>query len=322
MARLAGVSQSAVSRTFTPGASVSPVMREKVVAAAAALGYQPNLIPRIMATGRSEIIAVAAGGFYNPYFTDILEVLVQMLRDAGKQMMLVHTESDLALDGVVSELARYRVDAVVTPLSIRSRSVADALNALRIPIVTLNAGVTGGLIRAVISDSETASARAAQLLCRAGGTRFGYIGGPESPQQNLREQGFARQLSIRGVHEYARAIGNFDYDGGYRAALQLFEQGRPDAIYCMNDLAALGAMDAIRSRLGLRIPEDVLIMGYDNIAMSQWPTYDLSTFDQDKPAIVRAVLAQLGETAPQLAPIRIPASLIERRTTSRSTEVA
>lgn len=317
VARHAGVSQSAVSRTFTPGASVSAKMRERVLAAAAHLGYQPNLIPRIMATGRSEIVAVVAGGFYNPYFNDILEHLVRSLRDAGKQVMLVHAESDLALDDIVGELSRYRIDAVITPLSIRTQAVADTLATFRIPIVTLNAGITGGLVRAVISDSEAASAQAATLLSQRGGTRFGYIGGPESPQQDRRERGFAMGLKAIDQQGYARAIGDFNYGGGHEAALSLFGSGRPDAIYCMNDLAALGAIDAIRRVLGLRVPEDVLVLGYDNIAMAGWTSYDLSTFDQNKEAIVAGVGRLLEAEIPAEPIVKITATLIERSSTIR-----
>lgn len=318
VAKAAGVSQSAVSRTYTPGASVSTKTRNKVLAAAAVLGYQPNLIPRIMATGRSEIVAVVAGGFYNPFFNDLLETLARHLRDAGKQVMLVHAESDLALDGAVSELARYRVDAVVTPLSIRTQGGADTLSAFRIPIVTLNAGLTGGLIRAVVSDSTKASAQAARVLHDAGGTSFAYVGGPSSPQQDLREKGFLAGLKALGVRDYARAVGDFDYGGGFEAAAVLFSRGKPDAIYCMNDLAALGVMDGLRTTLGLRVPEDVQVIGYDNIAMAAWPTYDLTTFDQNKAELVAGVMRTLHDPDSGRPVTRVPPSFIPRRSTRRS----
>lgn len=317
VARLAGVSQSAVSRTFTPGASVSAETRAKVMAAAEALAYQPNLIPRIMATGRSEIVAVVAGGFYNPYFTDTLEVIVRVLRDAGKQVMLVHAESDLALDGVVGELKRYRVDAVVTPLSIRTQSVADLLSTFRIPIVTLNAGITGGLIRAVISDSEAASSDAARFLHEQGGTRFGYVGGPESPQQDRRERGFAAGLKALGHPAYVRAIGDFDYGGGYRAVVDTFRDDCPDAIYCMNDLAAFGVIDALRKELGLRVPEDVLVMGYDDIAMASWSAYDLTTFNQNTDLLIEGVMKMMEPAELRTTITCVPATLMARGSTRR-----
>ena len=320
VARLACVSQSAVSRSFTPGASVSAKTRAKVMTAAAALSYKPNLIPRIMATGRSAIVAVVAGGFYNPFFASTLETFVRALRNAGKQVMLVHAESDRTLDDVVSELARYRVDAVVTALSIGSQAVADTLAMFNIPIVTLNAGITGGLIRAVISDNEGGSAAAAALLVRRGGRCFGYVGGPDSPQQAQRERGFAEGLAALGHHSYVRAIGDFDYGGGYRAVCEMFARSRPpssvpDSLFCMNDLAACGVIDALRHEFGLRVPEDVMVVGYDDIAMAGWAAYDLTTFNQDIGALVAGVMRMLGETPPAETILRVPPTLVERGST-------
>src|SRR5688572_22043800 len=113
VARLAGVSQSAVSRTFTPGASVSPETKAKVMAAAEALNYRPNIIPRIMLKNRSNIVAVVVGSLSNPYHSKALQAFSGRLQQQGKQVMLVQTNFDRALDEVVGELASYRVDAVL-----------------------------------------------------------------------------------------------------------------------------------------------------------------------------------------------------------------
>ncbi|PXA82675.1 LacI family transcriptional regulator, partial [Caulobacter sp. D5] len=196
VARAAGVSQSAVSRAFTPGAKIAEATRAKVMAAAEALGYRPNLLPKILQTNRSGIVAVVVGGFYNPYFAMTLEAFSKALTAAGRQMLLVRVDSDRILDGVVDQLAGYRVDAVVSALALTSQEAADQLAKLRIPIVTLNSDLAGDWIRSVSSDNFAAGEAAARLLHERGGRRFGFVAGPaDSPAQVAREAGFAHGLA-------------------------------------------------------------------------------------------------------------------------------
>ena len=219
VARAAGVSQSAVSRAFTPGARIAEATRAKVMAAADALGYRPNLLPKILQTNRSGIVAVVVGGFYNPYFAMTLEAFSKALTARGLQMLLVRVESDRKLDSVVSQLAGYRVDAVVSALALTSQEAADQLSKLRIPIVTLNSDLSGDWIRSVSSDNFAAGEAAARLLSERGGTRFGFVAGPgDSPAQVAREAGFARGLEKQGLPPALRAGGGYDYASGAGAA--------------------------------------------------------------------------------------------------------
>ncbi|PTQ08244.1 LacI family transcriptional regulator [Sphingomonas oleivorans] len=321
VARVAGVSQSAVSRTFTPGASVSAETRAKVKAAADALGYRPNLIPRIMLTDRSGIVAVVVGGFYNPFHAMTLEAFARALRAAGKQVMLVQVESDRALDEVVGELSAYRVDAVVSALSIHAQDVADALSAFRIPIVTLNSAITTEWIRTVSSDNEGAGEAAAALLYERGGRRFGYIAGPQdSIAQTRREAGFRRGLARLGVGQCASSCGNYDHGGGYAAIREMFAgDAPPDALFCVNDLTALGAIDALRIEFGLQCPTDVLVVGYDNIAAAAWPAYQLTTFDQNvEEMVARAIDMIDADLAGTASCDIVQPMLVERSTTQRA----
>jgi DNA-binding LacI/PurR family transcriptional regulator len=317
VARKAGVSQSAVSRTFTPGASVAPETRAKVHAAASELGYRPNVIPRIMLTNRSGIVAVIVGGFYNPFYAATLEAFTRALHAAGKQIMLVQVESDRALDEVLGKLSGYRVDAVLSALSVLSPEVARALSAFRIPIVTLNSEISGKWIRTVSSDNEGAGFAAARVLHARGGKRFAYIGGPEdSPAQTQRGEGFRHALEELGVGDCAFARGNYAHDGGYAAARELFSgRKRPDALFCANDLTALGAIDALRDVFGLDVPNDVQVIGYDNIPAASWPPYCLSSFDQDVEAMVSRAVALMNIEGSEPAAQIVAAKFIERDST-------
>lgn len=322
VARLAGVSQSAVSRAFTPGASVSAETRRKVLDAAQALGFRPSIIPQIMRNDRSGLVAVIVGGLHNAFYGAVLERFATRLRDAGKQVLLVPVDSDYALDTVAAQLSSYRVDAIVSGLAVLSQEVADALSAFRIPIVSFNAGVTSGWVASVESDNRASGAAAAALLHRRGGTRFAFLAGPEeSPASRDRLAGFRDGLAGLGVAAPRVAVGDYTYDGGHASALRLFAQAPVDALFCANDLVAFGAMDAIRRDLGLRVPDDVLVVGYDDIPSAAWGAYDLTSFDQDPEGLVVEALdlvREMTEEPPTRGLVRVvPARFVERGSTRR-----
>ena len=127
VARLAGVSQSAVSRTYREGTSVSEETRRKVLEAATALDYRPSMIPRIMLTHRSYLVAVVVGGLYNPFYATVLEIFSARLQEAGYQVLLIHTDSGHTLDDVIPRLSSYRVDAIVSALAVMSPAAAQDL---------------------------------------------------------------------------------------------------------------------------------------------------------------------------------------------------
>jgi len=318
VARAAGVSQSAVSRAFTPGARIAQATRAKVMAAAEALGYRPNLLPKILQTNRSGIVAVVVGGFYNPYFAMTLEAFSKALTARGLQMLLVRSESDRRLDSVVGQLAGYRVDAVVSALALTSQEAADQLSKLRIPIVTLNSDLSGDWIRSVSSDNFAAGEAAARLLSERGGTRFGFVAGPgDSPAQVAREAGFAHGLETLGLPPALRAGGGYDYASGAQAARELFAgANRPDALFCANDLAAFGVIDVLREDFGLTAPGDVLVVGFDNLDMAAWAPYRLTSFDQDIEAHVATAMELLDlEAGAECVARVVPSRLVERSST-------
>ncbi|KAB7784014.1 LacI family DNA-binding transcriptional regulator [Methylorubrum populi] len=287
VARMAGVSQSAVSRTFTLGGIVSPATREKVLAAARTLGYRPNLLSRSLTTGRSGIVAVAVGGLSNPFHAMVLESFAGGLQRAGRQVMLVQVEDEWALGSAVEPLSGYQVDAVLSSLPVDTQDVAEALARFGVPIVTLNSSVTNSWVRTVGTDDAWAGAEMARLLHARGARSFGYIAGrPGTLAQERREAGFRDGLRALGIDGYARAQGNHQHRGGYDAVRTLYASGKgPEALFCLNDLTAMGAIDALRQEFGLRCPADVLVAGYDDIAASAWPPYELTTVDVGLDAI-------------------------------------
>jgi DNA-binding LacI/PurR family transcriptional regulator len=322
VARLAGVSQSAVSRAFNEGKSISTETRRKVFEAASILGYSPNLIPRMLQTHRSQLVAVVISGLDNPFYAEVVEEFAKRLQSIGRQVLLVRADSAHALDGVLPLLAGYRVDAIVSALPVLSIDAAKEFEKIRIPVVSFNTPVKNRWVASVCCDGAGSAAAIADLFVERGARSFGYIAGsPRSHASSERLRGFCRRLRQHGFRGIAQAVGHYEYRGGFEAALALrARHGFPDALFCANDLMAIGAIDALRQRLGLRVPGDVMVAGFDDIPAASWAAYDLTTIVQDGPAMVAEAIAILDAVMATAGPIggrrRVVAGrLIERSTT-------
>jgi len=321
VARLAGVSQSAVSRTFSGGANVSASTRQKVLDAAARLDYRPSLIPRIMLTHKSNLVAIVVGGFYNPFYSAVLEQFTIKFQAAGHQVLLVHVASDHALDDVIPKLASYRVDAIVSALAILSVGAAKTLAKLKIPVISFNTDVKNEWVTSVSCDNVEAGRIMADLFVDRGARSFGFISGPLASHASAeRLRGFQDRLRDLGAGPVDIGRGDYRYEGGFAAALELFGGGRrPQALFCANDLLAIGAIDGLRNSLGLRVPEDVMVAGFDDIPSASWASVGLTTFRQDAGAMVEEtvsiVLSSETGKPPSTKPVIVSARLIERRTT-------
>lgn len=319
VARLAGVSQSAVSRSFKPGGSVSAEMRRKIAAAAEALDYKPSLIPRIMLTERSGLVAVIIGRLDNPFYATILEKFTSGLEALGYQPVVVAADSGYKLDDAIQRLASYRVDAILSPLAILSAEAHRSLARLMIPVVSLNTRIGSNCESTISCDNHAAGRAIVDVFAEAGCRRLGFVCGPaDSPAADERRAGFlerAKELRLRAPRI---ASGDFRYEGGLTAARELLRGTvTPDAIFCANDLLALGVIDAAREEFGLRVPEALKVAGFDDIPAASWKAYELTTFVQDAETITTHALAVLGRAMASPAPhserIVLPVRLLKRR---------
>ncbi|WP_010515387.1 LacI family DNA-binding transcriptional regulator [Komagataeibacter oboediens] len=325
VARLAGVSQSAVSRAFSPDASISPRTKQKVLAAAASLGYRPNRIPAIMLSGRSYMVGVVIGGLENPFYATALERLATALRERGLQVLLMYVDDALTLDSALDQLLSYRIDAVVTSLAIGSKTVARALSQLQIPVVCFNSSLVGPWISTVNSNNHGAGGAAARLMVERCVARPVWLAGPgKNAASRARGEGFCQGLREAGMcmTGLTRLRGDDTYDSGYDAITRLWKRGiRPNGIFSSNDMMACGAIDALRERMGLICPRDVIILGYDNIPQAGWRSYDLTSFDQHTDRMVTGAMelldeALLAKDSPLSRTHVVDAQLIERGSTT------
>lgn len=307
VARHAGVSQSAVSRCFTPGASVSPRTRDRIMKAVDALGYQPNMIARSLITKRSNLIAVIVANLgFNPEFTATLS---RLFAARGLNLLFFTLDRESEADHVVDQLWQYRVDGVVSAAHLSERHI-ERLAKRRVPIVFLNRVYDAVAVNSVCCDQAEGERWLVDRLWAAGHRRFAIVAGPDaSIVSRQRVLGARDRLTMLGGEAPEVATGDFTYDGGRAAMRALAEAGcaLPDAVICANDMMAIGCIDEARHGLGRRVPEDVSVVGFDGSAPGRWASYDLATVRQPTHVMIEAAIDML------VARIDDPAMLTEKR---------
>ncbi|NNL72715.1 MAG: LacI family DNA-binding transcriptional regulator, partial [Silicimonas sp.] len=224
VARLAGVSQSAVSRTYTPGASVSARTREKVERAAAKLGYRPNPIARAMITGKSRIIGLVVAYLDNQFYPVALERLSRALQEKGYHILIFLAEnSEDSVPQVVTELLDYRVDAIVTASVAMSNHLTSQCDAAGIPVVMFNRGQDDVRLSAVTSDNVAGGRDVANFLVAGGHRRIAHIAGWQGSSTGRdRARGFTEALAARGIEPDTVVDGMYDTNEAKRHTREIF----------------------------------------------------------------------------------------------------
>lgn len=290
VARLAGVSQSAVSRVFTDGASASAKTSAKVREAAEILGYRPNRLARSLLTGKSYMVGLVVAYLDNYFYPEVLEKLSKALQQQGYHVLIFMAEQTAKnIDGVVEEIMEYQVDAIVTASVALSSELADKCYLAGIPIVQFNRVQEHSTFSSVTTDNFRGGEEVAHHLIEQGCKSFGYIAGWEGAStQRDREAGFCSALASSGFGLSFRAVGNFRDEQAYAAAQKLVaEAQQPEALFIANDAMALVVMDVLRHEAGLRVPDDIAIAGYDDTPPAGWPSYDLTSFSQPADDMVK-----------------------------------
>ena len=320
LARALGVSQSTISRAYSKRASISPSMRARVLEAAEALRYQPNVIARSLTTRRSNIVGIVMATMTNPFYPEMLEQLATSLQQIGLQTLLFHVPPGQEVDAELPLLMQYQVEAVVIASANISSAMARDWTATGRPAVLINRTVPDAHVTTISCDNEAGAREIADYLLARGRRRLAYVSGKPDTSTNVeRERGFRERLREHGMALHAEVAGQeYSYASGYAAALQL-ALGRPDAVFFANDIMAVGGMDAFRHECGLRVPEDIAVVGFDDIPMASWPSYRLTTVQQPVARRVEAAVQFVGEALehPGLAPRAhvLPGTLIERAST-------
>lgn len=323
VARQANVSQSAVSRAFTVGASVAPATRERIMQAARDLGYRPNALARAMISGRSRLIALVTPRFDNYFYAPAMQRLSRELQERGYTNLLFMSEPE-DTDEIVQRILQYQVEGIVMSAVSLSSGQANECAKTGIPVVMFNRYSPSLPASSVISDNHEGGRLAADYLIKAGHKRIAFIAGDENSSTNRdRESGFIERLRSQNMSVAARQVGGFTHDGAARAARQLFSHEHyPDAVFVASDHMAYAVMDVLRSELGISIPDQVAVLGFDDAAPSAWGAYNLTTVTQQVDKMVHAVvdtlISQIESESLQPASIVVPVELTVRGSTRRS----
>jgi DNA-binding LacI/PurR family transcriptional regulator len=282
VARLAGVSRSAVSRTFTPGASVAPATREKVLRAAEELGYHVNDLARGVLANQSRLVGIVATKPEVGFRAHLTAALAKALIQRGSIPILINTgQAEEELLAAQKMLIGHRAEATIILSGSPPASFFELAQRNGQPLVVI--GRSEPDADHVRAGNSEASRKAANAFFDAGRRRLGVVGSQSgTPSIVERENAFTSAALALGAEVRSAGGPDSDYDSGIAAARELFAGGeRPDAVFCANDQIAFGLMDFIRIEKKLRIPEDVAVIGFDDVPEAAWLSYGLTTFRQD-----------------------------------------
>ncbi len=328
VAARAGVSSRTVSNVVNGYAPVTEATRARVQQAVDELGYRPNVLARNLATGRSGQIAVVVPYLDTPYFAELLQGVIRAARVRGYNVLIDQTEGDAEHEKLFLTRGSQHLlfDGVIfSPLGLAQSdlSVRDA----SLPLVVLGERVSDGSFDHIGIDDVTASRQATEHLLDLGRRRVAAIG--DQPYRTgeaaqLRTRGFrlAHERAGLPVHEeLIISTPRFNRSDGATAMAHLLDlEEPPDAVFCYSDLVALGALHTLASR-GLRVPEDVAVVGYDDIEDGRYSNPTVTTISPDKKMIaetaVERLLKRIGSTAPVPGlEIRAPHRLVVRQSTA------
>ncbi|MCU0760308.1 MAG: LacI family transcriptional regulator [Steroidobacteraceae bacterium] len=320
VAQLAGVSRSAVSRTFTPDASVSEATRRKVLAAAAELGYQPNVLARSLITDRSRLIGLVMGEWQNPFYATMLRLLSEKLQRREYQLMLLTATPEDDVAGAVRRLLQYRAEAILMVSCTPDPALAQSCVRDGTRLVVVNRDTGAMPVTNVSTDNARIGRDVAQLLLQAGYRRIGVVrGDPNVSVAKARTEAFkATVAASRRARLVLDQTGVVGYAAGREMIRAVLRDGgpRPDAIFCASDLTAIGALDGARLDLGLDVPGQLGIVGLGDAPVASWAPYDLTTVQLPiEPLIDAAVEALLAPaTADARRAIVVDSGIVQRST--------
>lgn len=288
---------SAVSRVFTPGASVSARMRARVSAASEKLGYMPNVLARSLMTQRTHLVGIILANFNNPIYLTILDYFTRTLQQRGLRTLLLNVSNEKDLEAMSRLVLQYSVDGLVVSAGAISPFITEQCVKRAIPLVAFARRPRSGQLNVVCADNVAGGRMAARRLIDAGHQTFGFLGGPASASTSEeRGKGFRAEIEEAGLTLNTSAHANdYGYEAGVHAARQMLSsEGCPDAIFCASDITAFGVLDVARHEFGRSVPDDLSVVGFDDVNLAAASSYNLTTISQPVEAMVTETIDILG----------------------------
>lgn len=295
IARAAGVSQSTVSRVLHDHPNIRPETRERVLRVLREMDYSPHKWAQAMITRKTGTVGVVVEDITNPFYPEMVEALAGELAGAGQRMML-WTSREAGEPSAIEAIRQRLVDGVVFTTATPSSRVLQEAVRYGSPVVLVNRYVEGIACDRVTTDNVTGGLLIARYFAEWGHERVGLIVGVEEASTSMeRETGFREGIVRYGVDmdPALRRVGGYSFGRSYEVMKELLRLPQPPtAVFCVNDLMAFGALNAARA-VGARVPEDVWVVGFDDIGMASWEVFDLTTVSQPVPQMVREAVRLL-----------------------------
>lgn len=280
VAEKAGVSVSAVSRAFRSGTSISAEKRRKILATAEKLNYRPNAIARGLITRRSNMVGIILARQVNLDYPELLVELTASFAEKGVQVLLFTFTEYSEIDAVLEQVLQYQVDGIVVTTSLTAAQ-RKKINLAQKPVIFYLCSPVDRPFNAAICNDREGEQWLVEQLIAAGHRRFGIVAGPsEVPVSNSRVADVVEFLGAHGVADVPMVGCDFTYEGARLAFRELMEvvDAPPDAVIAINDGVAIGCIDEAASGFGLRVPEDLSVVGFDGVTPSRYERYDLTTW--------------------------------------------
>ena len=319
LARHAGVAVSTVSRALKGDMRISLETRRRITDLATEAGYLPSAMARTLSGGRSGLVGLVLGSNDNPFYAELMHEAVAQAAERGLRLLLLHAGGGPIEDRTAEALMHYQVDGcLITSAELSSRA-AEICNDNKVPVIMVNR-VPHLHSSAVACDNFGGGQVMAEMLLKAGHRRFAIVRGNATTSTSLeRERGFTDAVLAAGGEIVLKVNGLSSYPGGYAAGQRfaaLTGEQRPDAVFAVADIMAMGVIDGLRSA-GLAVPQDMSVAGFDGIAAGEWPPYALTTIKQPVAAMVGRgldlLVARLGNDAVPDEVISLRGELVVRQ---------
>ncbi|MDC0232743.1 LacI family DNA-binding transcriptional regulator [Pelagibacteraceae bacterium] len=281
VAILAGVSQSAVSRCFTKGASISSRTRLRVREAAKKLGYKASNFINSSSLENTGLVGVILPYITNRYYPEVLTELHEALRMKGYRILMITTDDSEELDEkLIQPYLKEKLIAIITATKPTDKFV-ESCNEQKIQVIAYNRNFKIPTTSSVACDHRTGGEVVAKHFHQNNHRVVGLIEGMKgSFVSDERCRGFKNFIKSNTKIKLSIGKGNFTYEGGYEAAEELLQNKYLTAIFCADDTMAFGCVDFIKNKTKLKIPNQIEVIGYDDMIMANWESYNLSTIRQ------------------------------------------
>jgi DNA-binding LacI/PurR family transcriptional regulator len=299
---------------------VSTQTRQRIVRAAEHLGYRVNRVAQSLINARSNVIGLVGTDLHQPFHAELLATLSSALLADGFQCMLLNAaNAERDMGALIARVLEYRVFAIIVMTGTPPSRIVEECLGNGVPVILINRPLAGHAVDTVVADHVAGGRLAADHLLAAGCRHLGVVSSAARTASLMgRLNAFRTRADDAGIPVRIWQQGPTDYRAGRDAALEMLADGELDGVFCVTDLLALGFLDAARTECGRRVPDDLSVIGFDDIPQAGWSAYRLTTFRQPVEDVAGAVMEMIRRRAEHPAAARalttVPVWLIARST--------